>query len=115
MVIAWELGIKMKQRTGELADLVEGDGSQGARRRRKWEAITGWDDDSIDEDDDEQPPLAGDILGEVSRTRKRANTALSSVHLDNGSEVPYEDRWEPDEDDVEDKVLASLSLESANF
>ena len=59
------------------------------RKRAKWEVLTGWGDDAIEEEsDDEQRPMTdGDILGDVTRRNRKEIV---------GAELPYERRWEMD-------------------
>lgn len=85
LVISWDLGIPMKQRTQRYG-VPEG-GSSG----RRWEIMTNWADDIIEEetDDGEEFRSDGDVLGEVTgRTKKR----IAGVQ----QEIPYEEQWEVD-------------------
>jgi WD repeat-containing protein 48 len=68
--------------------------------------LTGWGDDSIDEeDDDEDLPLAGDILGEVPVQKKRRGSRTDDP-------IPYEEQWELDLDDT---PRVEVSVQSANY
>ncbi|EJD38181.1 hypothetical protein AURDEDRAFT_187845 [Auricularia subglabra TFB-10046 SS5] len=80
LILSWDLGMRMRKRKPGPED------GRGPGKPKPWEAITGWDDD-FDDDDDELPILAGDVLGDVSR-RKRANT------LSDTDGLPWEDQWE---------------------
>jgi WD repeat-containing protein 48 len=81
--MSWDLGARMKKRKGP-------DGKNDARRRGRWEVMTGWDDEGLDEEtDDAEERLVsdGDVLGDV--TARRRPTSLAS-------EIPYERQWETD-------------------
>ncbi|KAJ7224291.1 hypothetical protein GGX14DRAFT_424983, partial [Mycena pura] len=81
LVLSWDLGLSLRRRTV----------SDSIRRRGRWEALTGWADDAIDEEAeeaDDRPTSDGDILGDVTASRRRV---ASSAH-----ELPYEDQWELD-------------------
>ncbi|KAF7308784.1 WD-REPEATS-REGION domain-containing protein [Mycena kentingensis (nom. inval.)] len=82
LVLAWDLGLSTRRRT-QTSDM---------HRRGRWEALTGWADDAIDEEGeegDERPTLDGDILGDVATAARRR--APSGVR-----EVPFEEQWELD-------------------
>jgi WD repeat-containing protein 48 len=84
--MSWDLGIQMKRRKQK-------DSANGSRRRARWEVLTGWGDDAIDEetDDDDRPTSDGDILGDVTNSiSKRKREAIL------GADIPYERRWEID-------------------
>ncbi|KAI0052794.1 WD40 repeat-like protein [Auriscalpium vulgare] len=88
LIISWDLGIPMKPRNRKY-----GSASRGVPGR--WEFLTGWGDDIVDDDHDEDEvlPSDGDILGEVkgsARRRRRSNTADGSI--------PFGERWETDVD-----------------
>lgn len=57
---------------------------------KKWEVLTGWADDAIEEEgeDDYRPTSDGDILGEVNYRRHRMP--------EKSAELPYEYQWETD-------------------
>jgi WD repeat-containing protein 48 len=83
LIMSWDLGARMKKRKGP-------DGKNEARRRGRWEVMTGWDDEGLDEEtDDAEERLVsdGDVLGDV--TARRRPTSLAS-------EIPYERQWETD-------------------
>ncbi|KZW03181.1 WD40 repeat-like protein [Exidia glandulosa HHB12029] len=80
LIISWELGMRMRRR------IAGPDDGYGPGKPKRWEAITGWDDE-FDEEDEESPVLAGDVLGDVSK-RKRSNTLSDSEVL------AWEDQWE---------------------
>ena len=92
LVCSWDLGFPMKKKKGEpplSPSLLR-------RGRCRWEVITGWGDDAVDEecgeegvDDKPRNGSDGDVLGEVGSTRKKI-----PAHTD-GS-VPYEFQWETD-------------------
>jgi WD repeat-containing protein 48 len=80
-VLAWDLGLPYRQRSR-----THGINSEGANRR--WEMLTGWGDDVYeDEDEEEDVPLAGDILGDVPVKRKRRGSRPDDP-------IPYEEQWE---------------------
>ncbi|KAF5378167.1 hypothetical protein D9615_007561 [Tricholomella constricta] len=82
LVMSWDLGIPMKKRKE-----MSGDGLR--RTDLRWETLTGWVDDSIDEeteDGDDRLQSDGDILGEVTRRRQTKESSSS----------PYENQWETD-------------------
>ena len=76
LIISWDLGITTKKRRH----------TQPTRNGR-WEVLTGWADNFIDEEgeDDDHVATDGDVLGEVRRRR------ASSV-----GKKPYEQQWETD-------------------
>ncbi|KAL1753899.1 hypothetical protein FB107DRAFT_263941 [Schizophyllum commune] len=89
LVIAWDLGLPMRRhrRVSQL-----GGSTRGLAR---WEIMTGWADDAIDEEQEgeDRPTSDGDILGDVTISRRRANTITAPAP-----------RWEVDRD-----ALASAS------
>lgn len=87
MIMSWDLGIPMKKRN------VRQDSQDELRRSHgRWEIMTGWADDRIDEegeDADDFKQSDGDILGDVTgSTRKRQRAKTNSI--------AYEDQWETD-------------------
>ncbi|GBE85633.1 hypothetical protein SCP_0801520 [Sparassis crispa] len=87
-VISWDLGIPMKRRAQRYGV------SAGATRR--WEIMTNWSDDVIEEELDEGEELRsdGDVLGEVTGRIRRRNVGIEQ-------EIPYEEQWETDIDAYE--------------
>ncbi|KAI9438924.1 WD40 repeat-like protein [Lactarius indigo] len=89
LVIAWDLNISMRQRTRK-RDVTR-------RRSTRWELITGWGDDVVDDvlDEDKDLRSDGDILGEVkgSSRRRGLSTAAASPGF-----IPFEHQWEGDID-----------------
>lgn len=81
LIMSWDLSIQMQRR--KQLDSTH-------RKRAKWEVLTGWGDDALEEesDDEQRPTTDGDILGDVTNKRKREETV--------GAELPYERRWEMD-------------------
>ncbi|KAJ7765499.1 hypothetical protein DFH07DRAFT_737719 [Mycena maculata] len=82
LVLSWDLALPMRRRTPP----------DSAARRGRWEALTGWADDAIDEEGeeaDERPTSDGDILGDVTAGAARRR------HPSNG-ELPHEEQWEMD-------------------
>lgn len=97
LVLSWDLGLPMRRRTPP----------DTPTRRGRWEALTGWADDAIDEEGeemDERPTSDGDVLGEVtaSAARRRAPNGIR--------ELPYEEQWEMDGEPS--KVCLSFICES---
>ncbi|THH15451.1 hypothetical protein EW146_g5015 [Bondarzewia mesenterica] len=90
LVISWDLGIPMKPRKETLSSIGSMRLSHG-----HWDTLTGWGDDVIDEDVEEEdgPRSDGDILGDVKGSGKRRRPSLSS----DGS-IPFEQQWETDLD-----------------
>ncbi|KAJ7091399.1 hypothetical protein B0H15DRAFT_835950 [Mycena belliarum] len=83
-VLAWDLALPLRPRAPP----------ETIPPRARWEALTGWADDAIDEEadePDERPTSDGDVLGEV--------TAASRRRRPNGvRELPHEEQWEIDPD-----------------
>ncbi|KAF8970943.1 hypothetical protein BDZ97DRAFT_1694202 [Flammula alnicola] len=87
LVMSWDLGIPMKRRKDQ-AD------ANGGSRRGRWEAMTGWGDEAIEEeadDADEHPVSDGDILGDVTFSLNKRRRAASVA-----GEIPHERQWETD-------------------
>lgn len=86
LVISHDLGIPLRQRSRRY-----GYAGEGARRLGgQWEIMTGWGDEVLDEEDEEdEVALDGDILGEVSGARRRRGSRVDDP-------IPYEQRWEAD-------------------
>lgn len=89
LVCSWDLELPMKRR--ESITSLEGQRKSAGR----WEAMTGWGDDVIDEegeDGEEKLRMDGDVLGEVHSPRlKRRRTVGDGT-------IPYEFQWETDLD-----------------
>jgi WD repeat-containing protein 48 len=85
LIMSWDLGIPLRKR-----NLREW--GSGRRPRGKWETLTGWGDDVIEEetDDDDRPTSDGDILGEVTNNLRKRRQAASMIG------IPYERQWEVD-------------------
>ncbi|KAF5393440.1 hypothetical protein D9757_000632 [Collybiopsis confluens] len=80
LVISWDLQLQMKKRKFQ---------EEERRLAGKWEVMTGWADDVVDEDEEEIVASDGDILGTVVGAAGRKKRALKF-----GSTVPYESQWE---------------------
>lgn len=83
MVVGWDLGIPMKARKPQ-------EFSSSSRKGGRWEVMTGWADDVIDEeaeDGDERVVSDGDVLGDVTGPQPRASTK---------SDMVQEPLWETD-------------------
>ncbi|KAH9172516.1 hypothetical protein EDB89DRAFT_2229318 [Lactarius sanguifluus] len=89
LVIAWDLNISMRQRVRKR--------DVSRRRSTRWELITGWGDEVVDDALDEDKDLRsdGDILGEVKGSSRRRG--LSSTAASPGF-IPFEHQWEGDID-----------------
>lgn len=81
--MAWDLGIPLKKRKLN---------THGIRSPKsdQWEHITGWADDSIEEEgeDEERIGTDGDILGDVTDSSKRARKMSST------EETAFGQQWE---------------------
>ncbi|KAF7356603.1 WD-REPEATS-REGION domain-containing protein [Mycena venus] len=85
LVLSWDLGLSLRPRTP----------SDFPIRRGRWEALTGWADDAIDEEGEEaeeRPTSDGDILGDVTAVAARRRRPSSM------RELSYEEQWELDAD-----------------
>ncbi|KAJ4467946.1 hypothetical protein C8J55DRAFT_438077 [Lentinula edodes] len=80
LVLSWDLQLPMKNRAPK-----ENEG------RHRWEAMTGWEDDATDSEEEYYPTSSGDILGTVVGTVDRRKRATRK-----GSVLPYEQQWEMD-------------------
>jgi WD repeat-containing protein 48 len=87
LVIAWDLNIHMTQRVRK-HDAIR-------RNSTRWELITGWGDEIVDDalDEDNDMRSDGDILGEVKGSSRRRG--LSNARASPGS-IPFEHQWEGD-------------------
>ena len=89
LVIAWDLNIPMKQRAHKHEAI--------RRSSTRWELITGWGDEIVDDSLDEDKDIRsdGDILGEVkgSSRRRGLSSAAASPRF-----IPFEHQWEGDID-----------------
>ncbi len=84
MAIAWDLGVPTTRR-GQRYGYAE-------RNLRRWEVMTNWADDAIEEEAEEGDGYRsdGDVLGEVTgKVRRRIPT---------DNTIPYEEQWETDMD-----------------
>ncbi|KAF8585272.1 WD40 repeat-like protein [Ramaria rubella] len=91
-IIAWDLGLKTKQRR-----VRYGYNDHGFRRRKgRWENLTGWGDymEEEDESDEEVMGSDGDVLGDVVNSGEKKRRASE---VQRGT-VPYEEAWELDTD-----------------
>ncbi len=92
LVISWDLGIATKKREFSQVDPPS----------RKWEVLTGWADDVIEEEaeDEDRIPSDGDILGEVNHRRQRT--------IRRAPEALYEEHWETDITAFKPRTVCSL-------
>lgn len=71
LAVGWDLGVGMRRKRADI------DAEHGEKWRigsgRRWEMMTGWSDDVIDEEDGEEERITsdGDILGDVTAFGKR--------------------------------------------
>ncbi|KAF8516481.1 hypothetical protein JB92DRAFT_2251756 [Gautieria morchelliformis] len=90
-IIAWELGLKTKQRQHRDRYAERGP----VWRKGRWEILTGWSDiDERDEEEEETIVNDGDILGDVVDSgghKRRKSEALTE-------EIHHEETWEYDAD-----------------
>lgn len=91
LVCSWDLGITMKQREHRYGAPARSMRTGAGR----WEIMTGWTDDIIEEDPEEAEEYrsTGDILGEVRGSGARERWRRNSVRE---QPVPYEQQWETD-------------------
>ncbi|KAF9466659.1 hypothetical protein BDZ94DRAFT_1186716 [Collybia nuda] len=85
LIMSWDLGLPMKKKK------LKGE-AELTRRDSRWEIMTGWADDAIDEegeDGEDRPQSDGDVLGEVTANSSRRRMAHSRT-------IPYENQWETD-------------------
>jgi len=74
LVLSWDLGLATRARTKSKSS------DSANRSHRKWESVTGWDDDDQTDEDEvsEMPVSDGDVLGDVTSPallrRRRQNT-----------------------------------------
>ena len=96
LVIAWDLGVPMQRRAQRYG--------MSGRSLRRWEVMTNWADDIIEEEDGEGDELRsdGDVLGEVTGKARRRIPADKSI--------PYEDQWETDVDAYQALKVRDLLL-----
>lgn len=83
LIIAWDLSVPMKKRKQNRAP-------QSSRVNSHWEVLTGWADDAIEEEgeEDERVGTDGDVLGEVTSALKRQRSASVA------GDAPLEQQWE---------------------
>jgi WD repeat-containing protein 48 len=89
LINSWDLQLPMCRRQDSGAS---GSGEVMHRRLGRWELMTGWADDVIDEEVEEEDRVGtdGDVLGDVSmNSARRRRRAVKD-------EYPYEQRWEID-------------------
>ncbi|KAI0919919.1 hypothetical protein AcV5_001861 [Taiwanofungus camphoratus] len=85
LVISWDLGLPMKRRVHRYG--VPHSGGDA----RRWEIMTNWADDIIEEEADENEEVRsdGDVLGEVTgKVRRKAASVRQAI--------PFEEQWETD-------------------
>ena len=93
LVLSWDLGIPLKRRTRRYG-IPET--SELRRTVGTWEIMTGWADDIIEEEaEDDEYRSDGDILGDVQDHSGRSRRRLKAL---NPAEMPYEEQWETDMD-----------------
>lgn len=84
LIMSWDLGLRMKKKNVKTE-------SEQTRRDGRWETMTGWADDAIDEEgeDEDRQQSDGDILGDVTANASRQRKLDSNA-------IPYEYQWETD-------------------
>ena len=87
LVMSWELGLPTKRRKVRVGQSMKVGQS-------RWEAMTGWEDDVLDEDleDGEERVIDGDVLGDVTENLHRRRQRARSK----AGEIPFELEWELD-------------------
>ena len=88
LVCSWDLELPMKKREALYQS------KRPHRRGGRWEVMTGWGDDAIDEDGEDIEDRIrsdGDVLGEVDSPRKRRRGGFDGT-------IQYEFQWETDLD-----------------
>ncbi|KAF9003076.1 hypothetical protein BDQ17DRAFT_1306080 [Cyathus striatus] len=102
MVISWDLGISMKKRPTS-ASTSPGSGVREGPLGTKhhWELITGWLDDSIDEEESESEgtfPVGsdGDVLGDVTSSLDRRGKQIGDLRARDRAQLEREKEWIPD-------------------
>ena len=84
LVMLWELGLPTRRRKVKA----------GQSMRGRWETMTGWGDDVLDEDleDGDERVNDGDVLGDVTDNLQRRRQRARSK----AGEIPFELEWELD-------------------
>ena len=94
LVMSWDLEIPMKKREHPYGAPKPSDDSGFHRPVGRWEIMTGWADEAIDEEAEEaeEKPTDGDVLGDVfpSGGRKKKWTDHTA------QSIPHEQEWETD-------------------
>lgn len=86
MVIAWDLGVQMRQKSR--SSILRSTDSNSSGR---WEMMTGWADDAYDEEEDFEVVSDGDVLGDVTLPRRRGSSgAKGSINVQPQWEVDVE-------------------------
>ncbi len=100
LVLSWDLGIRMKKRSQKYGVTT----NTMQRDFGRWEIMTGWADDIIEEDPEEGEELSrdGDILGEVREGGGRGRRRPIDPS------IPFEHQWETDVDAFEDGKVSFL-------
>ena len=84
LVMSWELGLPTRRRKVKAGQSMKG----------RWEIMTGWGDDVLDEDleDGDERVNDGDVLGDVTDNLQRRRQRARSK----AGEIPFELEWELD-------------------
>ena len=101
LVMSWELGLPTKRRKVKAGQLMKV--GQG-----RWETMTGWGDDVLDEilEDGDERVNDGDVLGDVTdNLHKRRLRARSKA-----GEIPFELEWELDRSTFRAGTVCDLLL-----
>lgn len=104
LVNSWDLGLPLQERQKRYGYAGEG----GRRLGGQWEMMTGWADDAIDEEDEEEESVMdGDVLGEVTGGRKRRGSKVDDP-------LPFEQHWEADFDSQQKLKVSRVYLNGCN-
>jgi hypothetical protein len=85
LIVAWEQAVSMKQRKYRYG---REDSAGQFHSSGRWEALTGWDDDDFDSEDEED---------EYDVSTRSPN-------------IPFEDRWQPDYDNLGEHKVCFFAL-----
>lgn len=92
LIVAWDLNIPMKPRSQRYGV----PDSEFQRSVGRWEIMTGWADDILEEEGEESEDLRsdGDVLGDVQDAQNDRQKRRKGID----SAIRYEEKWETDVD-----------------
>ena len=99
LVIAWDLAVPMRPRSRPPQAFSSYSPRVAGRfAHRRWDLLTGWGDDVIDEDVEEEDEIRsdGDILGDVKGSGKRRRPSVSDAQGAADARAAAELNWEID-------------------